>query len=313
MIGYLEPHGRAETAAQAEGLEVVPRRRVGYRDTALEEMDLPAVLSRAPELASIDELAHTNAPGPRAREALRGRRGRARRRDRRVLDASTSSTSRASTTRSPSSPASRVRETVPDAVLPRADEIVLVDLTPRRSSSACARARSIRPSASGRAQQLLPVENLAALREVALRQVAEQVEAKRLPAEARGRREERIAEEARRRRSASGCSRWSSPSRARSGSCAARGARLSASARELDLLWVAPPGRGRPRRSASSSRPFGSWRRVLGAHLLVEPATTSSDRAACRARARHARTCSWACRSPRGALARLREPGLPSG
>src|SRR5215471_8699466 len=58
VIGYLEPHGRAETTAQAEGLEVVPRRRVVYRDSVLEEMDLPGVLGRRPELALIDELAH---------------------------------------------------------------------------------------------------------------------------------------------------------------------------------------------------------------------------------------------------------------
>ena len=63
VIGYLEPHGRLETLEQAAGLEVVPRRRVEYRDTALEEMDLPAVLRRDPELCLIDELAHTNAPG----------------------------------------------------------------------------------------------------------------------------------------------------------------------------------------------------------------------------------------------------------
>ena len=62
-IGYLEPHGRAETTALAEGLEMIPRRRVTYRDSVLEEMDLPAVLARMPELCLIDELAHTNAPG----------------------------------------------------------------------------------------------------------------------------------------------------------------------------------------------------------------------------------------------------------
>src|SRR5262249_35019532 len=63
VIGYLEPHKRPETAAQAGGLEVVPRRRVRYRDLTLDEMDLPAILARAPELCLIDELAHTNAPG----------------------------------------------------------------------------------------------------------------------------------------------------------------------------------------------------------------------------------------------------------
>ena len=63
VVGYLESHGRAETVAQAEGLEIVPRREVVYRDTPLQEMDLPAVLARKPELCLIDELAHTNAPG----------------------------------------------------------------------------------------------------------------------------------------------------------------------------------------------------------------------------------------------------------
>src|SRR6201986_5313169 len=56
VIGYLEPHKREETSAQARGLEVVPRRRVSIREVEVEEMDLPAVLRRAPELALIDEL-----------------------------------------------------------------------------------------------------------------------------------------------------------------------------------------------------------------------------------------------------------------
>src|ERR1044072_7773265 len=62
-IGYMEPHKRPETSALAEGLEPVPRRRLTSRGTGLEEMDLPALLARAPELALIDELAHTHAPG----------------------------------------------------------------------------------------------------------------------------------------------------------------------------------------------------------------------------------------------------------
>src|SRR3954468_2255834 len=63
VIGYLEPHRRPETAAQAVGLEIVARRRVVYKDVALEEMDLPAILARRPELCLVDELAHTNTPG----------------------------------------------------------------------------------------------------------------------------------------------------------------------------------------------------------------------------------------------------------
>jgi two-component system, OmpR family, sensor histidine kinase KdpD len=62
-VGLVETHGREETARLIERLEVIPRRRVEYRGTTLEEMDLPAVLARAPELCLIDELAHTNAPG----------------------------------------------------------------------------------------------------------------------------------------------------------------------------------------------------------------------------------------------------------
>src|SRR5262249_18964714 len=65
VIGYLEPHDRPETIALAEGLEVVPRLRAAHSGLELEEMDVEAVIKRAPELALVDELAHTNAPGMR--------------------------------------------------------------------------------------------------------------------------------------------------------------------------------------------------------------------------------------------------------
>jgi two-component system, OmpR family, sensor histidine kinase KdpD len=64
-LGFVEPHGRAETAALVEGLEVVPRRRVEYRGVAAEEMDLDAILARKPQVAVVDELAHSNPPGSR--------------------------------------------------------------------------------------------------------------------------------------------------------------------------------------------------------------------------------------------------------
>ena len=63
VIGYFESHGRAETEDQARGLEIVPRRLVPHRETTVEEMDLPAILARRPELCLIDELAHTNNAG----------------------------------------------------------------------------------------------------------------------------------------------------------------------------------------------------------------------------------------------------------
>src|SRR5499425_3338229 len=62
VLAFIETHGRAETAALVEGLEVIPRRRVEYKGVAVEEMDLDAVLKRHPQVAIVDELAHTNAP-----------------------------------------------------------------------------------------------------------------------------------------------------------------------------------------------------------------------------------------------------------
>jgi len=63
VVGLVETHGRAQTATQVGDLEVIPRRPVDYRDQTLEEMDLPAILERRPDVVLIDELAHTNIPG----------------------------------------------------------------------------------------------------------------------------------------------------------------------------------------------------------------------------------------------------------
>src|ERR1700747_1520330 len=65
VVGIAEPHGRAETEALLAGLEAIPRRRVEYRGRTLEEMDLDAIVARRPQMALVDELAHTNAPGSR--------------------------------------------------------------------------------------------------------------------------------------------------------------------------------------------------------------------------------------------------------
>ncbi len=129
VIAYLEPHGRAETEAQAEGLERLPRRRVEYRGSALEEMDLPAIFRRAPELALIDELAHTNAPGVEHSKRFEDIED--------VLDAGIDvySTVNVQHLESLNDQVAeltgvRVRETFPDSVLKAADEVVLMDLTP---------------------------------------------------------------------------------------------------------------------------------------------------------------------------------------
>src|ERR1700759_851627 len=198
VIGYLEPHGRLETLEQAAGLEVVPRRRVDYRDTELEEMDLPGVLRRDPELCLIDELAHTNAPGtehPKRYEDVQD-----------VLAGGSDGFSTVNVQHLESLTAqvaeltgTRVRETVPDAVLASADDVVLIDIPPD------ALIERLLPG-KGSPQERVPtalnnffkVENLSALREVALRQVAEEVEHKRNPLEIDGagarRREDRLVD-----------------------------------------------------------------------------------------------------------------------
>src|SRR5262245_43831388 len=68
VLGFIETHGRADTAALIESLELVPRRRVEYRSVVIEEMDVDAVIARRPEIAVIDEIAHTNVPGSRNRK-----------------------------------------------------------------------------------------------------------------------------------------------------------------------------------------------------------------------------------------------------
>ena len=129
VIGLLETHGREETAAAATGIPVVPQRRVTYRGTDLSDMDLPAVLRRAPEVALVDELAHTNAPGLEHEKRYEDIED--------LLDAGIDVLSTVNVQHLESLndqvaelSGTRVRETVPDSVLGRADEVVLIDLSP---------------------------------------------------------------------------------------------------------------------------------------------------------------------------------------
>src|SRR5262245_47652759 len=129
VIGYLEPHDRPETAALADGLEKVPRLRTEHGTLELEEMDVDAVIRRSPELALIDELAHTNAPGMRNEKRYQDIDE--------VLDAGIDVISTVNVQHLESLNDSiaeltdvRVRETFPDRILEDADEVVLVDLTP---------------------------------------------------------------------------------------------------------------------------------------------------------------------------------------
>jgi two-component system, OmpR family, sensor histidine kinase KdpD len=180
VVGYLEPHGRAETVVQAEGLEMIPRRQVTYRGTPLQEMDLPAVLARRPELCLIDELAHTNAPGVEHEKRYEDVRD--------VLDAGIDvySTVNVQHLESLNDQVTRLtgsitRETIPDEVLSSADEVVLIDLTPEALIARLRAGKVYRPERVQAAlNNFFKIENLSALRETALRQVAEDVEVKRL-------------------------------------------------------------------------------------------------------------------------------------
>jgi two-component system, OmpR family, sensor histidine kinase KdpD len=180
VIGYLEPHDRPETTGLAEGLEVVPRLRTQHGTLELEEMDVDAVIRRAPELALIDELAHTNAPEMRNEKRWQDIEE--------VLDAGIDVISTVNVQHIESLNDAifelteiRVRETFPDRILDEADEVVLVDLSPEELQE---RLRAGKVYPKERAQVALEnffrSDKLAVLRELALREVAEDVEARRV-------------------------------------------------------------------------------------------------------------------------------------
>jgi two-component system sensor histidine kinase KdpD len=310
VIGYLEPHGRAETLAQAEGLEVVPRRRVSYRDTTLEEMNLRAIVDRDPELCLIDELAHTNAPSVEHEKRYQDIED--------VLDAGIDVFSTVNVQHLESLndqvcelTGIRVRETVPDWVIGTADEVVLIDITPQ---SLIERLIAGKVYSGERIQSALNnffrVENLSALREVALRQVAEEVESKRLPAEPAGRPEdERLIDTSAHQAVGERLLALVKP-QAKSQRIVRRAwrsaQRLGA---ELDLLWVTDHDP-----SAEEQDQLDALRRlasVLGAHLLIERA---DDVAAATQRIAHDRGTTYILMGvpkPRSALRRMTTPALP--
>ena len=127
VIGYIEAHNRPNTIAQIRDLEIVPRRHIEYRGAALEEMDVDAVLVRRPQLAIVDELAHTNAPGSRNEKRWQDIEE--------LLDAGINviSTVNIQHLESLNDVVTRItgvtqRETVPDSFVRAADQIELVDM-----------------------------------------------------------------------------------------------------------------------------------------------------------------------------------------
>ncbi|WOC14621.1 DUF4118 domain-containing protein [Pseudochrobactrum sp. MP213Fo] len=176
VIGIVETHGRQETQALTEGYEIIARARVDYKGHVLEEMDLDAVLERRPQLVLVDELAHSNAPGSRhlkryhdVEELLSN-----------GIDVYTTLNIQhveslndvvAQITRI------RVRETVPDSIIDRADDIEIVDITPEDLIKRLKEGKVYLPKTAKRAtQNYFSAGNLTALRELALRRTAQRVD-----------------------------------------------------------------------------------------------------------------------------------------
>jgi two-component system, OmpR family, sensor histidine kinase KdpD len=299
VIGYLEPHGRIETERVADGLPQLARRRVTYKDITLQEMDLPGLLQRRPELALVDELAHTNAPGCDHAKRYED-----------IGDVLTAGIDVFSTVnvqhleslndQVAELTGVRVRETFPDSVLSDADEVVLVDVTPPALIERLRAGKIYKPDRVPAAiGGFFRVENLEALREVALRQVAEDVEAKRLvrlPPPMAGR---AVAE----RLLALVTPQLSSQRIVRRAWRSAQ--RLGA---ELDILTVLQPGRDP---SAEESEQIEALRRLgslMGAQVLVEEGDDVAEVAARVARERGITYVLIGAPAARNGLKRFSEP-----
>ncbi|HTS93342.1 MAG TPA: sensor histidine kinase KdpD [Stellaceae bacterium] len=180
VIGVVETHGRLETEQLVRGLEAIPRRQIEYRGRILDEMDIDAILARTPRLVLVDELAHTNAPGSRhpkryldVEELLAA-----------GIDVYTTLNIQhveslndvvAQITRI------RVRETVPDGIIDRADEIEVVDLTPADLIQRLNEGKVyVKDQAQRALRHYFSPGNLTALRELALRRTAQRVDAQML-------------------------------------------------------------------------------------------------------------------------------------
>lgn len=180
VVGLVETHGRAETEALMTGLDILPRRPFDYRGQTLDEFDLDALLARKPQLALIDELAHTNVPGSRHVKRWQDVVE--------VLDAGIDVTTALNIQHIESLNDAvarisgvRVQETVPDEIVARADEIELIDLPAEELIARLREGKVYRAGTVGRAlDNFFTRPNLTALRELALRTAASRVDAQML-------------------------------------------------------------------------------------------------------------------------------------
>src|SRR5215471_4924009 len=175
VVGFVETYGRADTDAQLAGLEMIPRKKIPYKGVELEEMDIDAILARKPQLCVIDELAHTNVPGSRHEKRYQDVIE--------LLDAGVSvmtavNIQHLETLNDLVSRVTgvRVRETVPDTFLDRADEVINVDVTVEELRTRLRQGKVYRPEKIEQAlTNFFREGNLSTLRELALRAVADEV------------------------------------------------------------------------------------------------------------------------------------------
>jgi two-component system sensor histidine kinase KdpD len=198
VVAWFEPHGRKDTIRQTEGLEFMPRRVIEHRGSVFEEMDTVAVLHRHPQIAVVDEFAHANVPGaehPKRWQDVMLIRDAG-------IDVLTSLNIQHIESLNDQVwhvTGIRVRETIPDWVVNQADEVVMVDVTPRALLHRLERGVVYSPDKARKAlENFFTESNLTALRELALRQTAHQIETHQME----GRREElRLPEPVRTRHS----------------------------------------------------------------------------------------------------------------
>jgi two-component system sensor histidine kinase KdpD len=178
VVGFVETYGRADTEAKIGNLEIIPRKKIDYRHVLLEEMDAEAIIARKPEICIVDELAHTNVPGSRNKKRFEDVLD--------LLDAGVNvftavniqhlETLNDTVARSSGV---RVRETVPDSFLKRADEVVNIDVTVDELRTRLKQGKIYKPEKIEQAlSNFFRKGNLSTLRELALRAVAEEVGAK---------------------------------------------------------------------------------------------------------------------------------------
>jgi two-component system, OmpR family, sensor histidine kinase KdpD len=176
IAGYVETHNRIETNELAEGFELIPRKTYAYKSTTVREMDLDAIIARKPQIVLVDELAHTNAPGSRHTKRFQDVQE--------ILESGINvyTTLNVQHLESRSETVAQitgivVRETVPDEVFENADEVELIDLTPEELLQRLAEGKVYTPERSKEAiENFFRKGNITALREMALRIVADRVD-----------------------------------------------------------------------------------------------------------------------------------------